>query len=206
MTIDLSILAGSGLRDRHGDAADVLRRIDRARLVRGLIDLAPNVWHVWSWVEAVVECLLAAGFSEAVLAGSSTSLAERLRVDIERERDRLAQAVFDRFVHEGRIEFRLRADRTDYALPEELTLESATRPPPLQRSDFRAVEKSLLEPALRWPDMNAFEAAFAGYLDQKSALRWWHRNVAKTQYGLQCWRRNKAYPDLVFAVLTAEGR
>jgi type III restriction enzyme len=52
--------------------------------------------------------------------------------------------------------------------------------------------------------MNDLEAAFAGYLDEQAALRWWHRNVAKTQYGLQGWRRHKVYPDFVFARLIGE--
>ena len=41
--------------------------------------------------------------------------------------------------------------------------------------------------------------------DQKAALRWWHRNVAKTQVGLQGWRRHKVYPDFIFAVTTVSG-
>jgi hypothetical protein len=40
----------------------------------------------------------------------------------------------------------------------------------MQRSDARPMEKSLLEPCLRTPDTNEFEAAFAGYLDQQAAL------------------------------------
>jgi type III restriction enzyme len=31
-------------------------------------------------------------------------------------------------------------------------------------------------------------------------LVWWHRNVARVQYGLQGWRRAKVYPDFIFAV------
>ena len=53
--------------------------------------------------------------------------------------------------------------------------------------------------------MNDFEAHFAGYLDAKQALRWWHRNVARTQYGLQGWRRHKVYPDFVFGLLQHDG-
>ena len=177
--------------------------LDRARLVRALIDLAPNAWLVWDWLTAVLQRLLAQGFSESALAGSSASLIERLRIDIERERDRLAQTVFERLVGEGRIQFRLRADASDYELPTAASLVLAS---PLQRADARVVEKSLLEPALRSPDMNAFEVAFAGYLDQKAALQWWHRNVAKTQYGLQGWKRQKVYPDFVFALVTQNGQ
>jgi len=76
----------------------------------------------------------------------------------------------------------------------------------LQRPDARPVEKSLLEPALKTADMNEFEAQFAGYLDGKQALQWWHRNVAKTQYGLQGWRRHKVYPDFVFGLVQQGGR
>ena len=36
-------------------------------------------------------------------------------------------------------------------------------------------------------------------------MKWWHRNVAKSQYGLQGWKRNKVYPDFVFARLTDQG-
>ena len=66
-------------------------------------------------------------------------------------------------------------------------------------------KKSLLEPALNTPDLNGFEAEFAGYLDGKQAVHWWHRNVAKTQYGLQGWKRQKVYPDFVFGLVQRDG-
>ena len=178
------------------------QNLDRARIVRSLLDLAPNAWLVWEWVDAVVVRLLKV-WDERAVAASSASLIEQLRVDLERERDRLAQSVFEQLVSEGRIEFRLRADRTDYALPEALTLELTSKPKKLRRaSDDGEMEKSLLVPALQTTDINDFEAVFAGYLDEQPALQWWHRNVAKTQYGLQGWKRHKVYPDFVFGFLT----
>lgn len=181
--------------------------LDRVRLVRSLLDLAPNAWQVWQWIDAVTARLLAAGFDEARLAQSSDSLAERLRSDIEVERDRLAQEVFDAGVAAGRIEFRLRADATDYELPSAATLAISGKPQPLLREDgIQPITKSLLEPALRTPDINDFEAQFAGYLDERAALHWWHRNVAKTQYGLQGWRRHRVYPDFIFGVLRGDGQ
>ena len=202
--IDLGILTGAGAA-HDAVVAGPGRRLDRARLVRGLLDLAPNAWQVWSWVDAVCARLRAAGHSEAQLAGSAASLLERLRIDIEVQRDALAQDVFDRLLGEGRIEFRLRADSMDFELPCEIVDQLPGRPVPLSREDGRPVEKSLLEPALRTPDLIAFEETFAGYLDQKAALQWWHRNVAKRQVGLQGWRRHKVYPDFIFAVSTANG-
>lgn len=204
LSIDLSILTTDGAREQKAEAA-MPATLDRARVVRALLDLAPNAWLVWDWVAAVGNRLLAQGFSESALAASSASLTERLRVDIENERDRLAHDVFEQFVKEGRIEFCLRADAADYELPSEMSLDLTGKPIPLTRQDARVVEMSLLEPAIRLPDMNDFEIAFAGYLDEKAALRWWHRNVAKTQYGLQGWKRYKVYPDFVFCVVRQDG-
>jgi type III restriction enzyme len=205
LTIDLSILGQQAFF--HEPMEDkVAAELDRARLVRALLDLAPNAWLVWDWVDQVIQRLLAQGLAESALARSSSSLTERLRMDIEKERDRLAQETFNRLVEQGAIQFSLRADTTDYELPRSAELQFSSQPPVLQRPDARAVEKSLLEPALQTPDMNDLETAFAGYLDQKSALHWWHRNVAKTQYGLQGWKRHKVYPDFVFGVLTRDGK
>ena len=175
--------------------------LDRARIVRALLDLAPNAWLVWAWVDAVLNRLLHDWDAQAI-GQSSATLVEQLRVDVEIERDRLAQQVFEQLVADGRIEFRLRADRTDYELPQDLMLELASKPKKLTRQDnLSDIEKSLLAPALHTPDINEFEAVFAGYLDEQPALHWWHRNVAKTQYGLQGWKRHKVYPDFVFGFL-----
>ena len=202
--IGLDILDAAAPREGTGRLA-MAPTLDRARLVRSLIDVAPNAWLVWAWVEAVLARFLALGHGEAALAASSDSLIERLRIDVEAERDRLAEAVFASLVAEGRIEFRLRADKADYELPHDATLLMSGKPRALTRDDARSIEKSLLEPALLTPDMNELEADFAGYLDERAALRWWHRNVAKTQYGLQGWRRHKVYPDFVFGRVTSKG-
>ncbi len=192
--------AAAGMVEAAGPA------LDRARIVRSLLDLAPNAWQVWGWVEAVLQRLRTAGFDDERIAASADALIERLRADMETERDRLAQQVFEVRVADGRIQFRLRADRTDYELPETFTLDQAGAPRLLMRSDAQPAQKSLLEPALRTPDMNELEAAVALYLDEKAALRWWHRNVAKAQYGLQGWQRHKVYPDFVFAHVAGDGR
>ena len=36
-------------------------------------------------------------------------------------------------------------------------------------------------------------------LDGDAAVQWWHRNVARTGYGLQGWKRGRIYPDFIFA-------
>ena len=186
-------------------AEDEPLRLDRARLVRGLLDIVPNAWVAWGFVEAVRVQLLAKGLAERAIAASSASLLERLRVDLEAERDRLAQTVFEHCMQQGWVEFRLRADATDYALPAEFALEMSGKPTPMIRDDAKQIEKSLFEPAWTALTDSTLERDVACYLDSQAALQWWHRNVAKAQYGLQGWKRNKVYPDFVFARVTGEG-
>lgn len=197
--IGLSILEEpESAQTSFAEAGEV--RLDRARVVRALLDLAPNPWIVWGWVDAVLTRLLTSGLDEGAIAASSASLIETLRLDLEAERDRLAQGVFESEVAAGRIEFRLRADATDYELPHNMRIATNGDPQPLMREDYQPVQKSLLEPMFKAMLDNPFECNFATYLDQQAALDWWHRNVAKSQYGLQGWRRNKVYPDFVFAL------
>jgi type III restriction enzyme len=203
LMVDLTVLQDvqAPLRRARNESTEALT-LDRGQLVRALVDIAPNPWLVWGWVDAVVQRCLQ-NWAESAVAASAATLIEQLRADLEAWRDTMAQQVFEDLTQAGCIEFRLRADATDYELPSHDEWLQTGKAHKLTRSDgLSDVQKSLLVPALQTPDMNDFEAAFAGYLDEQAALRWWHRNVAKTQYGLQGWRRHKVYPDFVFGFLS----
>ncbi len=205
LSIGLSLLTGTVPEALASETPPAV--LDRARIVRALSDLAPNPWHAWAWLQAVERRLGRAGVPEAALAASAASLIEALRSDLQAERDRLAESVFKALLDQGCIEFRLRADAADFELPESWQYQLGGTPMPWVRdSDARPVEKSLYEPALRTPDLNEFELKVAGYLDQQAAVHWWHRNVARTQVGLQGWKRQKVYPDFVFAMNDVAGR
>ena len=61
------------------------------------------------------------------------------------------------------------------------------------------LEKSLFAPVYE-NELNSDERDVAVYLDGEKTLAWWHRNVARTQYGIQGWKKAKIYPDFIFAV------
>lgn len=185
---------------------DTDSRLDRARLVRALVDLVPNPWLVWDWVAVVIAALRQRGFSERQLANSKATMIEALRAGLVSERDRLAQLRFNELVSAGDIRFTLQADALDYELPTEVFEEVVPGARPLFRNDGQPIQKSLLEPVYESSVGNRLETEFACYLDSQSALQWWHRNVARAQYGLQGWRRDKIYPDFVFARVESDGR
>lgn len=180
--------------------------LDLVFLARAIADLVPNAWIAYALVESVISRLRSRGIDPERIAASASLLVEQLRNDLEAQRDVLAEAVFFDHANARRIEFRLRADRLDYEIPEQLVESLPERPRVLARPDGRPVERSLFEPFFESMLDNNFEAEFACYLDAQAALRWWHRNVAKAGYGLQGWRRNKIYPDFVFAKVERDGR
>jgi type III restriction enzyme len=67
---------------------------------------------------------------------------------------------------------------------------------PLQRNLFAPMYED---------DFNSEERDVAVYLDGDAALSWWHRNVARSQYAVQGWRKAKIYPDFIFAVGRKDG-
>ncbi len=64
------------------------------------------------------------------------------------------------------------------------------------------LEKSLFAPVYE-AELNKDERNVAVYLDGELDLSWWHRNVARSQYGVQGWKKAKIYPDFIFAVQSA---
>ena len=202
--IDLGILSpmGSIAPTDEGQGPLVL---DRVFVARAIGDLVPNTWLAFDLVEQVVGRLLKDGCSEAMIASSSARLVEQLRADIVVQRDAMAQRVFEQKVQSGDIEFRLRADRFDYEIPQELEIELPEKPKPLL-NDGKLLEKSLFNPFYESMVDNDFEGDFACYLDSQAALAWWHRNVARAHYGLQGWRRDRVYPDFVFLRTASAGK
>jgi type III restriction enzyme len=179
--------------------------LDRVAIVRAVVDLVPNAWVAWQLVEGAIEKLRKMGFSEEAVARSTNSLIERLRSDLERERDRLAEQVFAELVEAGVVAFSLRSDAADFELPFTIEVNVADSPRVAQRPDGTVIQKNLFQPCFEAIFDNNLELNMACYLDSQAALRWWHRNVAKTQYGLQGWKRNKVYPDFIFAMVENNG-
>lgn len=172
---------------------------DPAYAVRMVADMVPNAWIAREIVGGLVAGLHRRGFADEALGKLHGLLIEELRKWLAGERDRMAEAHFRKEVAAGRIQFRLRTDRYNWFMPaDSVTYEPqgadqllGTGGGPLQRSLFAPMYKN---------DLNQDEREVAVYLDAEKSLVWWHRNVARHQYVLQGWRRERIYPDFIFAV------
>ena len=172
-----------------------------AHAVRMILDIVPNPFVGREIVGRLLDTLRARGFDDRKLGGIARLAVEEMRKELGRERDARAEGLFKDAVAAGRIQFRLRLDGRNWRMPSQI---DTTEPPnahqlvsgnggPLQKSLFASVYES---------EFNRDEREVAVYLDGDQALTWWHRNVARTQYGIQGWKKGKIYPDFIFAVRT----
>jgi len=167
---------------------------DVAHAVRMLTDIVPNAWWARAIVGDVLAGLTARGFDSERLGELSGLIVEALRAWLDKERNAKAESLFRAEVAAGRIQFRLRTDHHNWQMP----LEAETYEP--EGAEKLAVDKSLFAPIFRGDFSSQDERDIAVYLDGEKALTWWHRNVARSHYAISGWRRDKVYPDFIFAV------
>ena len=183
---------------------DEFSEFDPVYATRIISDIVPNPWIARELVQTLLDLLLANGFDDKKLGELSSLILQELRKYLIAERDKLAEQHFMQQVLASRVQFRLRTDTHNWRMPKTIETSRPSNAAKLLRKSGDPVEKSLFAPAYQ-PDFNNDEADVACYLDEEKALVWWHRNVAKSgQYFVQGWRKNKVYPDFIFAVVQTD--
>lgn len=180
-------------------AVDEISSFDHVYATRVISDIVPNPWVARSLIAIITKGLKDRGFDESKIGLLSSFIIEELRKYLILERDKLAESIFINKVASESIQFRLRTDSHNWVMPEHIWTDLPENAEKLTRNSGDVVEKSLFAPEYR-KELNNDEQDFACYLDEHKALVWWHRNVAKSgQYFVQGWRKNKVYPDFIFA-------
>ncbi len=169
-------------------------RIDTVFMTRQLLDIVPNPWIAYGICEKAVEAL-EKRYDEAVVSHNLAFLIEELRKYLESERDRLAEIVFRDLIAKKMLWFFLIADKGGYKLPSRLRIKSDTKR--LVRADNSQLERGLFEEVPE-EGMNEVEKSVAICLDEQQKLLWWYRNLARQDYFIQGWKKNKIYPDFIF--------
>lgn len=191
---------GEFFKTAKAKAIDEISLFDPVYATRIISDIVPNPWVARGLIADIVKGLEKRGFDENKIGLLSSFILEELRKYLVGKRDTLAEDIFISKVADESIQFRLRTDTHNWVMPEHMWTDLAENSEKLTRSNGDVVEKSLFAPAYKL-EFNNDEQDFACYLDEHKALVWWHRNVAKSgQYFVQGWRKNKVYPDFIFAV------
>lgn len=171
---------------------------------RSILDIVPNPWEARRIVGDVVNALRRDGWDDARLGMFGSDIISTLRKELERLHEEMCETEFRRALADGRIQFRLDTDATAWKLPETLSALLPDTPVEVMRADLSPLENSVFR--IFTDDLNGFEVTVARYLDPHNAVTWWHRNVARGQgYGLQGWRRNRVYPDILIGLQHGDG-
>ncbi len=179
--------------------SDEVLTFDPAHAVRMVSDIVPNPFVGREVVGKLLAMLRRRGFDDSKLGKFAGLIKEELRKGLENARNMRAENQFKDKVHNGRIQFRLRLDGRNWQMPFATYTTEPINAPQLVGKTGAALEKSLFSPVYS-NELNSDEREVAVYLDGEEALTWWHRNVARTQYGIQGWKRAKIYPDFIFAI------
>ena len=179
-------------------ATNEILRFDPAYAARMVQDIVPNPFVAREIIGRLLTGLHKRGFDAEKLGIHSGLILDELRKGLISERDNRAEAIFKQDVEAGKIQFRLRLDGGDWKMPAWLDSTRLQNPRQLVGKTGALVQKSLFAPIYE-NEFNRAERDVAVYLDGDEALIWWHRNVARIQYGLQGWKRAKIYPDFIFA-------
>lgn len=171
---------------------------DSVYATRMIFDIVPNSFIGMEIVDKFAKILLST-FSKDELGHLTSFIIEELREGLEHARDEFAECLFKERVEKGNIQFQLRADGRNWEMPKSYNMMLPQRPRHLLDNKGIPVQKSLFAPVYEH-ELNPDEQNVAVYLDGAKTLSWWHRNVARTQYGIQGWKKNKIYPDFIFAI------
>lgn len=195
-------LSDDGTKIVTGKAASPVAEVvefDPSYAVRIISDIVPNPFVARDIVGGVVKALRDRGFDDAKIGRLSGLIIDTLRKSLDADRSARAEALFRADVKAGRIQFRLRLDGRNWKMPHEAVTMEPVGARVLAGSDGTPVKASLFSPFYE-ADLNTEERGVAVMLDEAKTIQWWHRNVAKSQYGLQGWKRGRIYPDFIFAI------
>ncbi len=172
-------------------------KLDFAYAAGHLLDVVPNLWVGYEFVERVFGQLLGKWKGqEEVVVNNLVFILEELRKRLEAERDRLAEAVFNQMLERDEMRFMVVAhDLGMHRLPKKLEIpKSVMKATRLDGSQF---EMNLFDPVPA-DSLNSLEREVASFLDEQGPLYFWYRNVPHRGYYVQGWQKPRIYADFIF--------
>ncbi len=169
--------------------------INKVFMTRQILDVVPNPWVAYEVSKKVIALFLTENDEEAV-ANNLVFIIDELRKHLIKERDRLAEEVFKDLIEKKILWFFLLSEKGGYKLPSSIKVKNNSKA--LIRDDHNPIQKSLFD-FIPEDGFNELEKSVALYLDEQGKLLWWYRNLSRQDYYVQGWKKNKVYPDFIFA-------
>jgi type III restriction enzyme len=175
-------------------------RVDPVFMTRQICDIVPNPWMAHQFAQTVLSNL-PEKYDHSMIANNFVFIIEELRKQLEREKDRLSEAVFREMLGSGQMRFLVIGEKFDFTFPKSIRVKPAAKT--LNRKDGRQLQLSLFE-FVPEDEFNETEKAVAWYLEGQKRLFFWYRNRSRQDYAIQGWRKHKIYPDFIFTSTLSE--
>jgi len=175
-------------------------RVDPVFMTRQICDVVPNPWMAHEFARDVLT-RLTRKHDYMVIAANFVFIIEELRKQLEREKDRLSENIFNGMLASGQMRFLVIGDKFDFTFPKSIKVKPAAKT--LNRKDGWQLQLSLFE-FVPEDEFNETEKAVAWYLEGQKRLFFWYRNRSRQDYAIQGWRKHKIYPDFIFTSTSSE--
>lgn len=182
-----------------GDALP--KRLDVGFLAQQLMEVVPNPWQATRIMLEAIEALKIKHNEEQIFM-NRLGLLDTIKRQLKTAVHQASEAVFRQKLADGVISFSLitTGDKNlNFALAHELEVLARAKEKVLVQDNGLPIENSLFDVVYE-KDHNGLEKSMALYLADSQAITWWHRMVAKQEYALQGWQRNRIFPDFVACV------
>ena len=169
-----------------------------------LSDIIPNPWNISVTVDKALASLKRKYGKEKIYSNRFYIL-DCLRNDLQNQISQKTEKIFRQKLKNHEIIFKLVSagdPDLNWEVAKALNLSVSKRDKVFRRRSEEDLQLSLFENI--WTEkfkFNDLEKKVAWYLDEDSAIKWWHRIIEKRDWHLQGWQKHKIYPDFWFVLI-----
>lgn len=162
-------------------------QLDPVFLTQQITDIVSNPWIAFEIGQKILKHYMCK-YDKKLILNNFIFIIEETRNLLLQEQQRLAKSIFQNLLDKDQIRFFV-FKNLGYKFPKKRKINSTSPFLPMQKSLFDYVPEDSL---------NKTEQAVAWYLEEQSNLFFWFRNLARQDYYLQGWQKQKVYPDFIF--------
>ena len=175
--------------------------MDFGFMCQRLSDIVPNLWDVSVIVNQALFSLKKKYGREKVYLNRFYIL-DCLRNDLQNQVSQKTEKIFREKLKNHELVFKLVSagdPDLDWEMAETFNLSVSKKSSGLQSQNNKNLRHSLFEDVYK-KEFKFLKKKVAWYLDENSAIQWWHRMIERQDWHLQGWQKNKIYPDFLVCV------
>ena len=181
--------------------------MDFGFMCQRLSDIIPNPWNASLTVGSALSILKRKNETKNIWA-NRFSILDSLRNNLQDQISQKTEQIFREKLKNNKILFKLVSagdPKLNWEMAETLNLSISEESDLLRQRNSRDLQLSLFEDIYKEEfKFNDLEKKVAWYLDEDSAIKWWHRIIEKQDWHLQGWQKNKIYPDFLICLKSSK--